>query len=431
MRVVYNWAWIEAQSARTIEIWDDCGNRRSLNGPRFSKPEQQARERAYDQALLAVERDAKRSRRSNVERAATQRRIVASFAQFSTNALDLDPEAISLLTEDFLPIGTQLARWARAFDPALTMVEIVQACRNAWTACGLQPLFGEQMRLTSSILGYSLLYPYSDNFLDREDVSAREKLRFSERFRERLLGEELAACNDREAAIWELVAMIEDEYPREEYPQVFDCLLAIHRAQEDSIAQLGGCGDLEDRDLLRTSVAKGGSSVLADACLARGWLNEEEERFAFEWGVLLQLGDDLQDLRDDIARGSATLFSRAALSGRKLDNVALQLFAFGERVAASMDRLPNGSASLKHLLRISWRNLILRAIAETDEFFSDEFLAEAQTFSPFQFDFLRARQRRLSRRHGLYATLFDIFLEKSDDGGSVPMSEHGLALTQS
>ena len=56
------------------------------------------------------------------------------------------------------------------------------------------------------------------------------------------------------------------------------------------------------------SCAKGGTSVLADACMARGWLNEEESRFAFDWGVLLQLGDDLQDVREDMQRGSMTLF---------------------------------------------------------------------------------------------------------------------------
>jgi hypothetical protein len=80
--------------------------------------------------------------------------------------------------------------------------------------------------------------------------------------------------------------------------------------------------------------AKGGSSVLADACLARVWLNEPERRFSFEWGVLLQLGDDLQDVREDMKRGSATLFSRAATTGRPLDDLVIQLLNFGERVAA-------------------------------------------------------------------------------------------------
>jgi hypothetical protein len=90
-------------------------------------------------------------------------------------ALDLQREAVQLLINDFFPAGTTLARWARPFDACLTTDNIVQACRNAWTACGLQPLLGERVGITSSILGYSLLYPYRDNYLDRADISTEEK----------------------------------------------------------------------------------------------------------------------------------------------------------------------------------------------------------------------------------------------------------------
>jgi hypothetical protein len=87
--------------------------------------------------------------------------------------LDLQREAVQFLADDFLPAGTRLARWARRFDARLSMDDIFQACRNAWTACGLQPLLGERVGITSSILGYSLLYPYSDNYLDRADNQPR------------------------------------------------------------------------------------------------------------------------------------------------------------------------------------------------------------------------------------------------------------------
>ena len=83
--------------------------------------------------------------------------------------------------------------------------------------------------------------------------------------------------------------------------------------------------------------------MLADACLAHGWLSGEESRFAFEWGVLLQLGDDLQDVGEDLRRGSLTLFSRAALLGEPLDCLVIQLLNFSEKVGARMDGLPNGT----------------------------------------------------------------------------------------
>jgi hypothetical protein len=426
MQQHYTWSWIEAQVAQTAEVWNTGAARSAHAGPRYTSKHQQEREKAYDQGLRAVEREANRAPRTKADRLNTQDRIVACFARFSATALDLEPKTVKLLTDDFLPVGTTLARWARQFDAGLSMADIIQACRNAWTACGLQPLLGERIGITPSILGYSLLYPYSDNYLDREDVSPAAKLRFCDRFRDRLRGEGLPAQDDRETALWTLVNFIEDQYPRARYPQVFDCLLAIHRAQEESIAQLRSGNQYGDAEVLRMSVAKGGSSVLADACLAHGCLTADESRFSFEWGVLLQLGDDLQDVREDMRRGSVTLFTRSATQGRSLDNLVIQLLNFSEHVAARMDCLPNGTAMLKNLLRMSWRSLIIGAIANSHDFFSASFLEEAERWSPFRFEFLRARNQRLTSRHGLYATLFDAFLEaREGDKGELPLPNNG------
>jgi hypothetical protein len=414
MPQIYSWPWVEEQVAQAIEVWESGTVHSAPNGEQYTAKQQQERENAYDQGLQAVERELKRTRRTKADRIKTQDRIVAAFAGFSATALDLESDAVHLLTDDFLPVGTKLARWARQFDPNLGMADIIQACRNAWTACGLQPLLGDRMGITPSILGYSLLYPYSDNFLDRDDILAEEKLRFSERFRSRLRGEVAPAQDSRETALWSLVTLIEEQYPRADYPQVFDCLLAIHRAQEESLAQQG-TGNHPD-SLLRVSCAKGGTSVLADACLAHGWLSVEESRFAFEWGVLLQLGDDLQDVNEDLRRGSLTLFSRSALMGNPLDSLVIQLLNFSEKVGARMDDLPAGTPMFKNLLRMSWRSLIVGAVANSHEFFTPAFLEQAERWSPFRFAFLRARRERLTSRQGLYATLFEAFLESRDNG---------------
>lgn len=429
MRQSYNWSWVEKQVARTIDVWNVSAEASVLSGPRYSLKEQQAREDAYDREMRAVEREAKRSPRSRAERLAAQNHVIASFARFSATALDLPKEAVQLLTDDFLPAGVGLARWARKSDPHLSSADIIQACRNAWTACGLQPLLGERMAITPSILGYSLLYPYSDNYLDGADISAPAKRRFSRRFRGRLRGDKLSVQNDREAAVWALVALIEGQYPRALFPEVFDCLLAIHRAQEESIAQIGGASSCNDDRVLRISCAKGGTSVLADACLARGTLNAEESRFSFEWGVLLQLGDDLQDIHDDLQRGSTTLFSRAVAQGTPLDRLVMQLLGFSERVAARMDGLPNGSQTLKALLKMSWRSLIIGAVADAYQFFTPAFLEEAERYSPFRFVFLRARRKRLTSRQGLYTVLFEAFLEApdSEDNKCLPPNDRGCS----
>ena len=411
----YDGAWVDEHVAQTVEVWHDSAAGSMRNARQFSASEQETREQAYDEALHAVERDLKRAAKSKRERMELQTRTVASFAKFAAGALDLDGDAITLLTHEFLPVGTRLAQWSRRFDPGLAMGDIIQAARNAWTACGLQPLLGEGIKLTPAILGYSLLYPYSDNHIDDEAVSPATKLQFSQRFRCRLLGERLLAAGDRERAIWALIALIETQYARTRFPQVYDCLLAIHHAQERSISQLHNGHGGSDGESLRLSCAKGGTSVLADACLAHGSLSKQESRFAFEWGVLLQLGDDLQDVRDDMRRGSMTLFSRAVADGKALDGLTAQLLNFSEKVGDRMEGLPYGTATLKQLLRMSWRSLVIRAVADSHEFFSSGFLREAEQCSPFRYDFLRARSDRLASRHGLYANLFEAFLEAEPD----------------
>ncbi|MGO9317837.1 MAG: hypothetical protein ACLP1U_08485, partial [Terracidiphilus sp.] len=203
------------------------------------------------------------------------------------------------------------------------------------------------------------------------------------------------------------------QYPRELYPQVFDSLLAIHRAQEHSVAQLSAARSLSRDEILRISCAKGGASVLADACLVRGWLTAQESQIAFDWGVLLQLGDDLQDIREDLRRGSATLFTRAAAAGDLLDPLVIQLLNFSETVGAGLECLPTGSATLKNLLRMSWRSLIIAAVANAPEFFSPAFLRELERSSPLRFAFLRARHRKLAKRRGTYVAVFNALIEET------------------
>jgi hypothetical protein len=398
---------------RTVELWQQAAGPWLRPTPPFRSRDQRKREQAYDLALDDVERHAKRAHR--FAPAETQQRLIASFARFAANALDLPDPAVALITDDFLPVGTQLARWARRFDPTLSTQDIVQACRNAWTACGLQPLVGAPLALTPAILGYSLLYPYSDNYLDQRRISRDDKLRFSERFCSRLRGESLPPHGDHESSIWELVGLIENQFPRHRFPRVFDSLLAIHNAQEESLKQLHAgerCGDTE---ILRISCAKGGTSVLADAFLAHGVLTAQQNHFAFDWGVLLQLGDDLQDVYEDLERGSATLFTRAVHRDQALDPLALQLLNFGDTVADSMDALPHGSATHKSLLRMSWRSLVLMAIAQAHEYFSPALLATLEPCSPFRFAFLRARRKKLEGKSGLFQRLFQILLSNEEE----------------
>src|ERR1035441_385867 len=171
----FSWAWVEAQAAQSIAAWKTCAQRSLPALPCSTPKEQRAHEKAYEQGLRAVEHEARRTRSNPSERHLAQQRIVALFPEFAAAALGLEAGAIDLLTNSFFPVGTELARWTRSFDPTLSMEDTIQAARNAWIACGMQALLGRPMELTPSILAYSLLYPYSDNYLDDPLISTDRK----------------------------------------------------------------------------------------------------------------------------------------------------------------------------------------------------------------------------------------------------------------
>lgn len=414
-------SWVSARVTRSMEDWHRSAGPWCYQAERFTPDQQRLREKAYDRSLRAVEYQAKCP---SANAAHAQQKLVGCFARFAAEALDLGRDSVDLLTSGFLPVGIQLARWARRFDPNVTSADMMQASRNAWTACGLQPLLGAPLGLTPAILGYSLIYPYSDNFLDQTAITRVEKLSFSRRFRSRLDGAYLAPANAHENSLWSLVSLIEQQFERSLFPQVFECLLAIHQAQGESIAQLDAGGALPDSEVLRLSCAKGGTSVLADACLVRGSLTAQQAEFAFAWGVLLQLGDDLQDIGEDLQRGSETLFTRAVRAGQPLDAMVAQLLTFSEVVGVQLDGLAHGDAFFKNLLRMSWRSLILMAVAQYHTLFTPHFVDGLEVHSPFRFSFLRRRRERLMGRTGLFEHLFERIL--TDE--TMPME--GASLSQ-
>lgn len=391
----------------SLEAWRTSGTDLPDLGRRYTPHEQAECERFADDSLERVETTMRELRRRKLGPQEAQARITAAIVDLTSCALGLhDPYVTWLLGDGFGSASTGLARQARQMDSSVGMIDILQAARNAWTACGLQALLGLPPRLTPAIFAYSMLYPYSDNYLDDPAPPPEAKLAFSRRFRARLQGGKLPAANSREATIWSLVDLIETQYPRDSHPQVYESLLAIHAAQEQSIRQVPHRGDPAALDVPRLTFTKGGTSVLADACLAAGHLLPDEASFAFKWGVVLQLGDDLQDVQSDASRGSRTLYTQEA-ARQPLDRITNRTLHYGRWVMAAMDSLSKGEPVLKQLLKKSSQLLLIRSAAGADALYTARYLEELQPYSPFRFDFLRRRECDLAARKREYAVLFE------------------------
>ena len=158
---------------------------------------------------------------------------------------------------------------------------------------------------------------------------------------------------------------------------------------------------------------------MADAYLAAGSLTGREAGFAFAWGVLLQLADDLDDLPLDRQHGFRNLFSEAA-EREPLDHLTNRTLNFGQSVMKLMHSLPNGSAPYKELLRWNSTSLIIRAAASSGELYTKAYLSELETYSPLRFHFLKQRQQQFAASAGSYATALEAFLLSEDDEPGFP-----------
>lgn len=301
--------------------------------------------------------------------------------------------------DDFSRVARHFISEARRFDSQVNMDDIHQALRNVWIVNSIQFCLGREVSLTPSAFAYSMLYPYTDNYLDDPVIPDRTKREFIQAVGRHLAGEKVKAGNPNEHAIFDLLGIIEKEYPRSTNPGVYQSLLAIHRAQERSLSQQDRMSSACEAEILGITFEKGGTSVLADGYLANGTLTEEDARFVFGYGILLQMIDDLQDLEEDLRSRHVTIFSQAA-SRRSLDNVTNRLLRFLTNVLDSADRLAlSRTRALRELIERSCVVLVLEAVAQNKHLYGKDYARMVEPHSPLRLNYMRSMRRRMKEKY--------------------------------
>ena len=146
-------------------------------------------------------------------------RLKPQLKSFAQDALDIQQRHLDFIkSSGMAEASLEFARMARRFDPAISAEDIYQAGRNVMTANFIQVLLGLPVEVTPSVFAYSMLYPYTDNYLDDPAISRTTKLAFNHRLQRRLMGEEVRPANPSEATISELIGMIEGQWDRDALP---------------------------------------------------------------------------------------------------------------------------------------------------------------------------------------------------------------------
>ena len=319
-----------------------------------------------------------------------------NLAAFFKNIFNFESDELSILSgKGFTSATADFMRMARRFDPGVKMEDVFQAGRNLWIINTLQLLMNEPVRVTPSVFAYSMLYPYSDNYLDNPDVSWSEKLSFSARFGKRLKGEAVLAANEHERMIFELVSLIESDWDRVEYPLVYESLLAIHDAQTRSISLVNKKENISEGELLSICIEKGGTSVLADGYLINGKLTAKQEWFCFGFGTLLQFVDDIQDIKEDIDGQLVTMFTSASKTSR-LEEFTNRSLSFTSAVLSDLTCFSSSEIpSIQRLMTKSVNIMVNEAVGLNDSCFSPEYVLRFEKFSPFSYSFIKKRRSNI------------------------------------
>lgn len=281
----------------------------------------------------------------------------------------------------------------KGFDETLKPEQIWQAMRNYLIYAMIVEMQGEKQNAKDPILAYSLLYPYTDNYIDNGKVLREEKERYNRMIQKKLLGEKAAAENPLEEKTCRLLDMILDAYTGRAKAKVAGTLLSLLEAQSCSIGQLQtGMGE---ECVLEISVWKGGTSVLTDYLLAADDWMEEEEKFYLKFGFILQLVDDLQDIEEDGKAGSHTLMTDAA-GYKQLQERVNRLLWFTWNVIGEFE--PRKSR-LKGFILKNCVSISLLAAVTNARFFSKEYIKALEPYLPVSGEFIKKMKKQKKKRY--------------------------------
>ena len=288
----------------------------------------------------------------------------------------------------------------RGFDADLNAGQIWQAMRNYFIYAMIVEMQGERQNAADPILAYSLLYPYTDNYIDDKTTKKEEKERYNRMIARKLKGEPVLAQSPLEEKTCRLLDMIGDAYEGEAKKKVIGTLLQLLEAQNYSIRQQKA-GISED-EILGISIWKGSTSVLADYLFATQDWREKEEGFYLRFGFLLQLVDDLQDMEEDKKEGSRTLMIKAAEQKRLEGQVNRLLWFIWDTVRAFEPRNPG----LKGFVLKNCVEITLLSVAMSAQHFLKEYIKALEPYLPLSVEFIKKMKKQQKKGKHVQAMSF-------------------------
>ncbi len=303
----------------------------------------------------------------------------------------MQPSEIDAFYQELMAFLKQV----RHFSPELRFDEIGQAIRNYIVYAMFKVIHLVPTGFSNAGFGYSMLYPFTDNYIDGSKPSSTEKQKYNQLIRDKLLGKKVRPQCKHHKKTCDLLQAIASDYPREKDDRIYTLLLMMLEAQEESLRQQNQQFTLSEEERLNISLFKGGVSVLVDRFLVNKELTPADFHFYLGFGFFLQLADDLQDIKEDSGKGYQTLFT-VDLTKEREEKLVNKLFHFLYRI---MDTYSAENDTFKNFVLASSNQLIYTSLCGSKEFFTPEYQRRIEMFLPITMAFLETtRANSLERQ---------------------------------
>jgi hypothetical protein len=399
---------VESYINHFVKIWEESAETLPEFNRSYSEEEQTERETRFNAFQEKIKSFQSKKNVRALKSFDPGQSFFPVFRAFLQNVFDFEPDQLEIiLSDEFKNVSKDFFYKARKFGPELSPENIYQGMRNVWIMNGLQLMMGIPVEITPSVFAYSMIYPYSDNLLDDPNISNLEKQEFSKRFNHRLHGEKVEPESETESQLFRLVGLFEDQFARNEFPEVYESLYAIQQGQTRSL-NLINCNGLEETVVREICFEKGGASVLADGYLVAGHLSSEQEQALFGYGIYLQLLDDIQDVKEDAEAQTKTLFS--CLDGTPDLGAFVNCTIHFGRIAMEELRCFSGTEmeTMLRLMNQSIETMVIESVGLNPQSFSKGYLQTLEKYSPLRFEYIREkRTQSKSQRFSMFKKYFE------------------------
>lgn len=277
----------------------------------------------------------------------------------------------------------EFLRQARISFKQLRLDEIGQAVRNYIVYAMFKLMHLDETPFSMAAFSYSMLYPFTDNYIDSKSISTDEKQRYNLLIYDKLSGARVYPRTKHQKKTCELLQAIENEYPKDSHPEIYKMLLMMLDAQILSLRQQNSDRLLSEKDRLDISLYKGGVSVLIDRFLVNKPLSEEDFMAYLGLGFFLQLADDLQDIEEDRSKGYQTLFTLNT-SCTAEERIVNKLLHF---IHNTLTDFRTENEVFKNFVLANCYQLIYTSVTGSSEFFSNEYVNKIVNLLPVKSDY--------------------------------------------